>query len=101
MAIAMRQTTFGHSMTGNPTLSANTFNEAGRVAPGEAMTVQGTVNKTAILLLLTTLAASYTWHLFWQGQVAAANVWLMGGAIGGFIVASVTTCQETWSPAAA
>ena len=88
-------------MTGNPTLSATTFNEAGRVIPGEAMTVQGTVNKTAILLLLTTLAASYTWHLFWQGQVAAANVWLMGGAIGGFVVAMITTFKKTWSPVTA
>src|SRR5260221_9655893 len=101
MAIAIRQTTFGHSMTGNPTLSANTFTETGRVVPGEAMTVQGTVNKTAILLLLTTLAASYTWHLFWQGEVAAANAWLMGGAIGGFVIALVTTFKKTWSPVTA
>ncbi len=88
-------------MTGNPTLSANTFTETGRVVPGEAMTVQGTVNKTAILLLLTTLAASYTWHLFWQGEVAAANAWLMGGAIGGFVIALVTTFKKTWSPVTA
>jgi uncharacterized YccA/Bax inhibitor family protein len=88
-------------MTGNPTLSANTFNEAGRVVPGQAMTVQGTVNKTAILLILTTLAASYTWHLFWQGQIAASQMWLAGGAIGGFIVAMITTFKKTWSPVTA
>jgi uncharacterized YccA/Bax inhibitor family protein len=65
------------------------------------MTVQGAVNKTAILLALTTLAASYTWQLFWKGQVASANGWLMGGAIGGFIVALVTTFKKTWSPVTA
>src|SRR5260221_1630696 len=101
MAIAIRQTSFAPSMTGNPTLSANPLPETGRVVPGEAMTVQGTVNKTAILLLLTTLAASYTWHLFGQGEVAAANAWLMGGAIGGFVIALVTTFKKTWSPVTA
>jgi uncharacterized YccA/Bax inhibitor family protein len=89
-------------MTGNPTLNENTFNEAGRVlVPGDAMTVQGTVNKTSILLILTTLAASYTWHLFWQGNVGAANVWLMGGAIGGFIVSMITIFKKNWSPVTA
>lgn len=88
-------------MTGNPTLNPTTFNEAGRVSYGQAMTVQGTVNKTAILLLLTTVAASYTWQLFWEGKVASANLWLMGGAIGGFIVAIVTTFKKTWSPVTA
>ena len=84
-------------MTGNPTLSANTFTDTGRVAPTEAMTVQGTVNKTAFLLALATLSASYTWQLFGKGDVASANVWLMGGAIGGFIVALVTTFKKEWS----
>lgn len=84
-------------MTSNPTLSANTFTDAGRAASGEAMTVQGAVNKTALLLALTTLSASYTWQLFWKGDVASANLWLMGGAIGGFIVALVTTFKKEWS----
>lgn len=88
-------------MTGNPILSEKTFNEAGRIAPAQAMTVQGTVNKTAILLLLTTLAASYTWHLFWQGQTASSGLWIMGGAFGGFIIAIVTTFKKEWSPVTA
>ena len=88
-------------MTGNPTLNANTFTDAGRVVPTEAMTVQGTVNKTGFLLLLATLAASYTWQLFWKGDVASANLWLWGGAIGGFIVAIVTTFKKEWSPVTA
>jgi uncharacterized YccA/Bax inhibitor family protein len=85
-------------MTGNPTLTPQTFNETRHLAPGDAMTVQGTVNKTAILLALVVLAASYTWHLFWQGQVAAAQMWLWGGAIGGFVVALVTSFKKEWSP---
>ncbi len=85
-------------MSGNPTLTPTTFDQAGRVVHGQAMTVQGTVNKTAILLLLTTLAASYTWHLFWNGQTGSAHLWLMGGAIGGFVVGLITSFKKTWAP---
>jgi len=84
-------------MTGNPTLTQKTFTEAGRVVPGEAMTVQGTVNKTAILLLLTTAAAAYTWQLYWKGDTAAAGLWITGGAIGGFIVALITIFKKEWA----
>ena len=39
--------------TGNPALTARTFASSGRAVTGEeAMTVQGTVNKTGLLLLL-------------------------------------------------
>ncbi len=79
-------------MPGNPTLSQNTFTEAGRVVTGEAMTVQGTVNKTAILLALTAGAAAYTWH----GQAALGSLWIVG-ALGGFIMAMVTVFKKEWS----
>lgn len=88
-------------MTSNPTLSPATFTEVGRANRDDAMTVQGTVNKTAILLALTTVSAAYTWQLFWKGEVSSANAWLWGGAIGGFIIAMVTTFKKTWSPVTA
>jgi uncharacterized YccA/Bax inhibitor family protein len=88
-------------MTGNPTLSENTFNEAGRVNYGQTMTVQGTVNKTAILLILTIAAASYTWNLFWKGNLESAQLWIMGGAIGGFIFSMITIFKKSWSPVTA
>ncbi|MDR3405178.1 MAG: Bax inhibitor-1/YccA family protein [Chthoniobacter sp.] len=84
-------------MTGNPTLSPKTFTEAGRVMPGEAMTVQGTVNKTAVLLLLTTISASYTWQLFWKGEGASASLWIAGGMIGGLIMALITCFKKEWA----
>ena len=84
-------------MTGNPTLTENTFTEVGRANPGDTMTVQGTVNKTAILLALTTMAAAYTWQLFWKGQGASASLWITGGAIGGFIVAMITVFKKEWA----
>jgi uncharacterized YccA/Bax inhibitor family protein len=77
-------------MPGNPTLSQNTFTEVGRVS-GETMTVQGTVNKTAILLALTAGAAAYSWNSH------AGNLWIMVGGLGGFIMAMVTIFKKEWS----
>jgi uncharacterized YccA/Bax inhibitor family protein len=81
----------------NPTLSPKIFNQAGLATSEAAMTVQGTVNKTAILLALTTLSAAYTWQLFWKGDVSSANAWLYGGAIAGFILAIITSFKPAWS----
>jgi uncharacterized YccA/Bax inhibitor family protein len=88
-------------MTGNPVFSESTFQDARPVAANQAMTVQGTVNKTAILLLLTVGAGSYTWNLLRGEQAGAAQAWVIGGAIVGFILAIVTSFKKTWSPVTA
>lgn len=85
-------------MPGNPTLSEKTFTELEHVSRGEAMTVQGAVNKTAVLLVITAAAATYTWQLFAKGQTAAPNAWIVGGAIAGFIIAIITTFKKQWAP---
>jgi len=63
----------------------------------EAMTVQGTVNKTLILFLLMLLPASYAWS-----QVAAGNTsiifWGYGGLIVGFILAMIISFKPTMAP---
>ena len=88
--------------TGNPTLSAQTFATAGRVTdPAHAMTIQGTVNKTGLLLLFVLLAASWTWNLFFTSGVQAVTPYIWGGAIGGFIFALVTVFKRTWAPVTA
>ena len=79
---------FGRS--GNPALSDTTFRSEGR-AVGQSMTLQGTVNKTGILLGILVLTAVYTWNLFFQtGNPAAVMPIATGGAIGGFILAMIT-----------
>lgn len=83
-------------MNRNPTLSPSTFRDAATLAPGQAMTVQGTVNKTAVLLLFTIIAAGWTWRMSSHGHLGGA--WITGSAIGGFIVAMVTTFRKTWAP---
>ena len=56
-------------MTSNPVLNEKGF--AGFATVGERMTLQGTVNKTGILLLCAMASAAWTWHLFMQSHSAA------------------------------
>ena len=85
--------------TANPALSSKTFKELPvAVSADQAMTIQGTVNKTGIMLLLLVIAASWTWGMFFsQGNPAAVYPWMIGGAIGGFVVAMVTVFKKNWA----
>ncbi|MGH9680822.1 MAG: Bax inhibitor-1/YccA family protein [Candidatus Acidiferrales bacterium] len=65
---------------------------------GESMTLQGTVNKTGFLLLCVTVSAAWTWGLARSESPAAAAPWMIGGLVGGFIVALVTIFKKEWSP---
>jgi uncharacterized YccA/Bax inhibitor family protein len=85
--------------TSNPALSPKAFQ--GAVAAGEAMTLQGTVNKTGILLILTAASAAWTWERFVHAGAQAVMPLLIAGAIGGFIVALVTIFKKEWSPVTA
>jgi uncharacterized YccA/Bax inhibitor family protein len=82
--------------TSNPTLSASTLQSVRGVAGAEAMTIQGAINKTAILLGLLLVAAAWTWSSA-RGTGVGASPWIMGGAIGGFIVAMVTIFKKEWA----
>ncbi len=90
--------------SGNPALGQNTFLDigSGRVVGDQAMTLNGTVNKTGLLLLLIVISASYTWSLFNGGAGAGAVMpYLLTGAIGGLIVALVTVFKKQWAPVTA
>src|SRR5450432_1196329 len=80
----------------NPVLKESVF--AGQVATGESMTVQGTVNKTGALLLCVVGTSAYTWGLGHSQTPEAAYPWMIGGAIGGLIMALVTVFKKEWSP---
>lgn len=78
--------------SGNPALRANTFANVPSYGASTTMTIQGTVNKTFVLLALTVFTACYSWtHL--QNVMPLA----MGGAIGGFIVAIITVFKKQWA----
>lgn len=82
--------------TSNPALNERVFQ--GQVAYGEAMTLQGTVNKTGILLLCVVVAAAWTWGLTHSETPEAAYPWMIGGVLGGLVVALVTVFKKEWSP---
>jgi uncharacterized YccA/Bax inhibitor family protein len=94
--------------TSNPALSENTFrNLSGAGYGGSAdvtgsMTLNGTVNKTGILLILAIATAAWTWHLFLQSRDYADVMPLMlVGLIGGLIFAMITIFKKEWSPVTA
>jgi uncharacterized YccA/Bax inhibitor family protein len=83
----------------NPTLNEKTFGTA-RVGIGEpAMTVQGTVNKTFILLALLVAAATWTWSKTSDPSSAGfIQITFIGSMIVGFILAMITSFKPKWSP---
>lgn len=98
--------------SGNPALKESTFLDLGSGAvvsrDAGAMTLNGTVNKTGILLLLAVLTAAFAWN---QSLTVGADGlptiapavtgYMLGGLIGGFILALVTIFKKTWAPVTA
>jgi uncharacterized YccA/Bax inhibitor family protein len=83
--------------TSNPALNEKAFR--GEVAlGGETMTLQGTVNKTGLLLLCVVVTAAWTWGLAHSETPEAAMPWMIGGVVGGFVTALVTIFKRSWAP---
>jgi uncharacterized YccA/Bax inhibitor family protein len=93
--------------SGNPALNDKTFLDIGSgrvVDAGTAMTLNGTVNKTAILLMLVVFTAAYTWRLVGDVATQASPLLLplmLGGAVGGLVFALATIFKHTWAPVTA
>lgn len=88
--------------SGNPALNQNTFLDAGsgRVIAGspDAMSIEGTVNKTAFLLVLTLVGAMYTWQMYTGLEsIPALMPYMWGGMIGGFVIALITVFKKPWA----
>jgi uncharacterized YccA/Bax inhibitor family protein len=84
----------------NPALNDNTV--AGYSKPygdTETMTINGTVNKTGALLVLCLIPAAWVWQKFFTAQnPEVVYPYLIGGALGGFVVAMVTVFKKDWAP---
>jgi uncharacterized YccA/Bax inhibitor family protein len=76
--------------SGNPALSKKTFKNLTLDSSG-VMTVEGTVNKTAISMGILLLSAYYTYS-------NAIMSYIMIGFIGGFLLALVTIFKKEWAP---
>ena len=77
--------------TGNPALSEKTFRDVARTGDG-AMTLQGTVNKTGVSIIIVAVGAIITWNM------EQPILLLLAGAIGGAILGFVTVFKKTWAP---
>jgi uncharacterized YccA/Bax inhibitor family protein len=85
----------------NPALNTKTFDQFGPVSATstEVMTIGGTVNKTAILLLIAIATSIFVWRMYFISQnPAVVAPWMLGGAIGGLIFAIITAFKKSWAP---
>lgn len=82
--------------TANPVLNT-VFSQATNsygYARNHEMTVQGTVNKTALLLFLVLLSAGWTWSRFLTTGPVAVAPFMIGGVIIGLIAGLVTMFKK-------
>ena len=79
--------------TSNPALNSNTFKnpvDNNSLFLDKTMTIQGTVDKTAIALVLLIISAYYTFSSGMESMILI-------GFIGGFITALITIVKKQWS----
>ena len=84
------------SRSSNPVLKDNVF-QRDYASSSDVMTINGTMNKTALMLLLVISGAVFTWNKFMEGLIlspeaarSAIMPWLIIGGIGGFITVLIT-----------
>ena len=83
----------------NPVMTRKILEKSGGLASTDnAMTINGTINKIGLLLLLVIAAAGYTWNMVTGANPANASTLAIVGAIGGFIMALVTIFSPKSSP---
>ncbi|SDC40934.1 Bax inhibitor-1/YccA family protein [Williamwhitmania taraxaci] len=86
--------------TSNPTMREGLYASTSRDFAGtEVMTINGTINKTFLMLLLVVLGGSYTWKVFSETvNQGAVMPWMIGGAIGGLIAALIIIFRPKSAP---
>lgn len=78
--------------TGNPTLKGNTFTQVRSHDSTDVMSIQGTVNKTFLLLFALIISASWVWK-----DPIRFMPFLIPALIVGLIVAIVTVLKKQWA----
>ena len=82
--------------SGNPVLKANTFIQRQTTIDTGTMTITGTVNKTALGLLLLMTTAIFTWNMAPNDPRMSAL--MMVGIFGGLIAAIITVFKRHLAP---
>ncbi|GGA46824.1 Bax inhibitor-1/YccA family protein [Dyella nitratireducens] len=89
--------------SGNPVLREKAFQ--GLPVTGERMTMNGTVTRTALLLVLAVITGGWTWQRFadvaaggnLDAALAAISPFMWGGLLVGLVLALVTTFAQRWA----
>ncbi|RAP29906.1 hypothetical protein DID78_02945 [Candidatus Marinamargulisbacteria bacterium SCGC AG-343-D04] len=76
----------------NPALTLNIFKNEMSSSQSDTMTIQGTVNKTAIMLCLVVVSASIVWNQYFNGIMPTGLLTI--GVIGGFITSLITIFKK-------
>jgi uncharacterized YccA/Bax inhibitor family protein len=86
--------------SGNPSLNDRVFGSQPRPAFGEErMTLQGTINKSFLLLVVLLAGAFWPWSQYLTtGDASVVTAPLMIGAIGGFILALIISFKANLAP---
>ncbi|MBB6672045.1 Bax inhibitor-1/YccA family protein [Cohnella nanjingensis] len=82
--------------SGNPTLNDNTFERTRQYGGTSRMTIEGTVNKAFITLVILLGAAFVTWSMYFDGQNVMG--YAVGGALIGFVLALIISFKATTAP---
>lgn len=81
----------------NPVMTGRIYEKAGSASSAGVMTINGTINKIGLMLLLLIAAASYTWNMVMGDDPGRAGTMAIIGGVGGFIMAMVTVFRPTSS----
>jgi uncharacterized YccA/Bax inhibitor family protein len=83
--------------SGNPVLSNSTFTDVSQRGSSQPMTLSGVIYRSILLLLLVAGTAACVWA-YSSSHPSAIYPTVMMGALGGFVVAMVTSFKREWSP---
>jgi uncharacterized YccA/Bax inhibitor family protein len=82
----------------NPVMTGKIYEKVGGAVSDSAMTINGTINKIGLMLLLLIASAAYTWNLVLAEDPGRVGTLAIVGGIGGFIVAMITVFSPKSSP---
>ena len=85
------------SKSGNPTLSEKIFNTSVADSQQGVMTARGAMNKFGFLFFMVIAGASFSWHLYSEAKADTMMPLMIGGAIGGFVLALVIIFKPMWA----
>jgi len=94
----------------NPAFTDKIFSKERVFTSDETMTIQGTMNKALLMLLLVVLGAAFTWKAYFESipvdsttvtTPTSVLIWMAIGGIGGLITSLVIIFKPSSSPIAA